>query len=317
MGKSIKKLFHSQSEGQKTINSIKELSASCSEESKCNETNISDFEVEETPIMQSMAPHSSSLDVSTYKLSDCNQTNIIRSKSVQNDRIKTDLSPSPPFIAQSISPCIDKECSVDKNEENENEIEMETKYKALNAMFDSLQMTVNAMKQSMDAQNAKINEMNEKMNKMKNELTQFQNRFDKMNNDEIKEQKLEEVNDENLSLMASTMKYFDYGWDHIKEREIVSFERSFIENIYHSLFMYFMNGLMVIFNVLTKLFVLIGCCLCSKNKMKNNQRLQTTKNWNTNMSIHNNLRRRRRKKRHKIKKNKNVWKEEDSQSSAC
>ena len=179
------------------------------------------------------------------------------------------------------------------------ENDMESGYEALESVCDSLQVTVKTMQQVMDEQKIKIESMTQQMDEMKNEIKRFEARFNERANDEVKEKKLKKQKSESESFMASAMKYFDYGWDRMKEREIVSFQRSVWENIYHSLFMYFMNGLMVIFNVLTKICVLVEylcCCLCSKDESTNAQRLETTKSWEAMSSRSNsrhNLRRRR------------------------
>merc|ERR1712154_72784 len=192
-----------------------------------------------------------------------------------------------------------------------------------------------------DEQDNRINLMQQQINnlKIKDELKGKQ--YIKINKytEEIKYDEMKKdmnlnlnLNQKNRSFVNRTMAYFDYGWDVFKEKisekeDIISFQRTKWENIYHSLFAYFMNGLMVIFTLLTKTWMFIGfilskfaiCCLCKKegNKEKKRRfhppRLQRQHSHSMSNIDRNNFRRRNIKKRNRMRRNNNnqnnVWRE--------
>merc|ERR1712113_846348 len=123
--------------------------------------------------------------------------------------------------------------------------DQDLKYIELEKLCFDLQLTIRNMQQSMDEQNERMNLMSGQIHELKDELNVIKRDGIMIKKkDDIKEDGNKDKKSETMGFIKNKM--YD-GWSLFKEKvfkeqDIISFERSVWENIYHSLFSYFMNG---------------------------------------------------------------------------
>eukprot|EP01084_Bolivina_argentea_P303377 523758_1 len=139
-----------------------------------------------------------------------------------------------------------------------NEVKMnvlETKYNNLELICQDLQIALREIQVTMNENNITVNLMQKRMRQMQNEIKEFECVDGKMPlklRDELVEENVSVNNVKDSGFLDKLKNKI------LEEQNIISFERSKWENIYHSLFCYFMNGLMVIFNMLMRVYILFG-----------------------------------------------------------